>query len=46
MRYSNGEENILPTHIDDAIKTMAVVESAYQSDKQGGVPMSEVLNRL
>src|SRR6185503_11367765 len=31
MRFANGETNELPTRVEDAFKTMAVVEAAYQS---------------
>lgn len=43
MRYQNGETDVLPTHVEDVIKTMAVVESAYQSSDTGGVVVSEQL---
>lgn len=46
MRYKNGESDVLPTSVEDVIKTMAVVESAYQSSDQGGVPLAEKLNEL
>jgi|EP00670_Eutreptiella_braarudii_P027671 predicted dehydrogenase len=36
MRYANGETDALPTSVDDAYVTMAVVEAAYQSSQQGG----------
>jgi len=41
MRYKNGETDVLPTSVEDVIKTMAVVESAYQSSDDGGVLVSE-----
>jgi len=37
MRYKNGETNVLPTSVEDVIKTMAVVEAAYKSSDTGGV---------
>jgi predicted dehydrogenase len=43
MRYKNGETDVLPTSVEDVIKTMAVVESAYQSSDDGGVLVSEKL---
>jgi len=46
MRYKNGESDVLPTSVEDVIKTMAVVESAYQSSDQGGVRVAEKLNEL
>ena len=36
MRYVQGETNQLPTSVEDAIHTMAVVEAAYQSSENGG----------
>ncbi|WP_295767024.1 Gfo/Idh/MocA family oxidoreductase [uncultured Mucilaginibacter sp.] len=43
MRYQNSETDVLPTHVEDVVKTMAVVESAYQSSDNGGVVVSEKL---
>lgn len=37
MRYKNGETDVLPTSVEDVIKTMAVVESAYRSSDTGGM---------
>lgn len=37
QRYAAGEDHVLHTNVDDAYKTMAVVEACYQSDAQGGV---------
>ncbi|PTR01084.1 putative dehydrogenase [Mucilaginibacter yixingensis] len=37
MRYKNGETNVLPTSVEDVVKTMAVVEAAYKSSDTGGV---------
>jgi hypothetical protein len=42
MRYQQGETNVLPTSVEDVIKTMAVVESAYMSSDGGGVPLGSV----
>lgn len=39
MRFANGETDELPTSVDDAFKTMAVVEASYQSDASGGTPI-------
>ena len=36
MRYKEGSDDILPTSVEDVIKTMAVVESAYISSDKGG----------
>ncbi|WP_342647655.1 Gfo/Idh/MocA family oxidoreductase [Mucilaginibacter sp. CSA2-8R] len=46
MRYKGGETDVLPTHVEDVIKTMAVVESAYQSSDNGGVLIADKLNDL
>lgn len=45
MRYKNGETDVLPTSVEDVIKTTAVVESAYQSSDDGGVLVSEKLKQ-
>jgi predicted dehydrogenase len=42
MRYAEGSSPVLPTSVEDVIKTMALVESAYQSSDMGGVLVSEV----
>ncbi len=36
MNFLDGFSNLLPTSVDDAYKTMAVVEAAYESDSSGG----------
>jgi predicted dehydrogenase len=36
MRFAAGETTDLPTRVDDAFRTMAVVEAAYQSSATGG----------
>ncbi|MCW3093773.1 MAG: oxidoreductase domain protein [Ferruginibacter sp.] len=41
MRYKEGSSNTLPTNVEDVIKTMAVVESAYMSSDAGGVVVAE-----
>lgn len=41
QRYAAGEDRTLHTSVEDAYKTMAVVEACYQSDAQGGVPIPE-----
>lgn len=43
MRYKEGSSNVLHTGVEDVIKTMAVVESAYISSDKGGVVVSEQL---
>lgn len=37
MRYKTGETKVLDAHVEDVIKTMAVVEAAYQCNDRGGV---------
>jgi predicted dehydrogenase len=44
MRYKEGSSDILHTSVEDVIKTMAVVESAYISSDKGGVKVSEQLS--
>jgi predicted dehydrogenase len=41
MRYKESSSAILPTSVEDVIKTMAVVESAYISSDNGGVVVAE-----
>ncbi|WP_121357727.1 Gfo/Idh/MocA family protein [Flavisolibacter nicotianae] len=41
LRYKEGSSTELPTSVEDVIHTMAVVESAYLSNKKGGVPVAE-----
>jgi predicted dehydrogenase len=38
MRVANGEIGRHPTAVEDALRTMAVVEAAYASSATGGVP--------
>lgn len=42
QRYAAGEDDTLATHYEDAWKTMALVEAAYQSARQ---PMTAIPNR-
>ncbi|MGN6639736.1 MAG: gfo/Idh/MocA family oxidoreductase, partial [Mucilaginibacter sp.] len=44
MRYQSGETDVLPTSVEDVIKTMAVVESAYISSDNGGVVVADRFN--
>jgi predicted dehydrogenase len=39
MRHADGETTDLPTRVDDAFRTMAVVEACYASSAGGGVPI-------
>jgi predicted dehydrogenase len=36
MRFVEGSSSELPTRVEDALQTMAVVEAAYQDSAQGG----------
>jgi predicted dehydrogenase len=42
QRYVSGEDPALVSPVDDAIKTMALVEACYQSSITGGTPVPEV----
>lgn len=39
MRYNEGSDQVLHTSVEDVIKTMAVVECAYQSSDEGGIAL-------
>ncbi len=39
VRFANGETTDLPTRVEDACRTMAVVEAAYQSSATGATPI-------
>ena len=39
QRVVSGEDTILVGSVDDAIKTMALVEACYTSSQQGGTPI-------
>ena len=39
QRFVNGETDSLPTRPEDAIKTMALVEAAYESSAHGATPI-------
>jgi predicted dehydrogenase len=39
QRFVAGEDAVLVTGVDDAIKTMAVVEACYTSSAEGGTPI-------
>lgn len=43
MRYANGESLELPTSIDDVIKSMALVEAAYESHYHGSTKWNKYL---
>lgn len=39
QRFAAGETNDLPTRVDDAVRTMALVEAAYAASASGGTPI-------
>jgi predicted dehydrogenase len=41
MRRADGETDELPTSVEDAFRTMAVVEACYESNARGGSPIPE-----
>lgn len=41
MRFANGETTELPTRVEDAFRTMAVVEAAYESNAHGATPIPQ-----
>jgi predicted dehydrogenase len=43
MCFMEGSSKVLPTNVEDVIKTMAVVEAAYQSSDHGGIPITKFL---
>ncbi|MBV9948416.1 MAG: Gfo/Idh/MocA family oxidoreductase [Myxococcales bacterium] len=40
MRHLDGETDELPTSVEDALRTMAVVEACYESSARGATPVS------
>ena len=42
QRFVGGEDSALVSPVDDAIKTMALVEACYRSSDAGGTPVPEV----
>jgi predicted dehydrogenase len=42
QRFVAGEDTALVSPVDDAIRTMALVEACYQSSAAGGTPIPEV----
>ena len=46
MRFKEGSDKVLHTSVEDVIKTMAVVESAYISSDRGGVVVAEQLQEV
>ena len=39
MRFAEGSDAVLPTSIEDAYRTMELVEAAYRSNDAGGTPV-------
>ncbi len=39
QRFVAGEDPVLVSSVDDAIKTMAIVEACYESSERGGTPI-------
>ncbi len=39
QRVATGEDALLPTRVEDAFQTMALVEACFQSSAQGGTPI-------
>ena len=46
MRHVEGSDPRLPTSVEDVVRTMAAVESAYQSSASGGVRPSKYLSKV
>ena len=42
QRFVSGEDKVLISSVEDALKTMAVVEACYESSAQGGTPIPPV----
>ena len=42
QRFVAGEDEALVSPLEDAIKTMAVVEACYESSARGGTPIPAV----
>lgn len=38
MRFVEGTSDVLPTSVEDVVHSMAIVEAAYESNDNGGVP--------
>lgn len=43
QRFAAGQDATLVTRVDDAARTMALVEACYSSSREGGTPTFEVL---
>ena len=40
QRFAAGEDDVLSTRVDDALKTMALIEALYTSSERGATPIS------
>ena len=40
MRYLEGSDSVLPTSVEDAYRTMELVEAAYHSNNSGGTEVA------
>jgi hypothetical protein len=40
QRFAAGEDDVLSTRVDDALKTMALIEALYTSSEHGATPIS------
>ena len=41
QRFSAGEDDVLWTSVEDALKTMALIEALYESNAKGGTPIPQ-----
>lgn len=41
QRFAAGEDKVLHTSVEDAFKTMALVEACYESDRRGATPIPQ-----
>jgi predicted dehydrogenase len=39
QRFADGEDSVLYTRVEDAMKTMALIEALYQSNEHGATPI-------
>ncbi len=41
QRFAAGEDEVLPTRAEDALKTMALIEALYESNARGATPIPQ-----
>ena len=41
QRFASGEDDVLHTRVEDAFRTMALVEACYEANKASGTPLAE-----